>query len=189
MRLGSALSILLASLAVSVSALPLGSRSMNALEARAPGSLNEAEVMARAFADAVLDARELLDAHWLEARTQPGDEPPKYSYSVHDPINGAKPKYTAKDPNPPPKYSKKDPQKKWWKPKGSSKRAFEDVEELEARTQPGDEPPKYSPKYSAKDPHPPPKYSKKDPQNKWWKPKKSSKRAFEDVEELEARFA
>ena len=35
------------------------------------------------------------------------DDPPHYH--KNDPINGKKPKYTAKDPNPPPKYRQKDP--------------------------------------------------------------------------------
>ncbi|KZT73480.1 hypothetical protein DAEQUDRAFT_808163 [Daedalea quercina L-15889] len=70
MRLGSssALPILIASLALSVSALRLGSSSTHAIDARGPVSLDEAEVMARAFVDAELDARELMEAQWLEAR-------------------------------------------------------------------------------------------------------------------------
>ena len=35
------------------------------------------------------------------------DDPPHYH--KNDPINGKKPKYTVKDPNPPPKYRQKDP--------------------------------------------------------------------------------
>ncbi|TFY69294.1 hypothetical protein EVJ58_g496 [Rhodofomes roseus] len=78
--------------------------------------------------------RDLGDFDGLEAR----DDPPKYS--KHDPNNGKKPKYTAKDPAPIPKYRQKDPHKppqpKKPRSDGSSSwsaRDFVDIDGLEAR--------------------------------------------------------
>ncbi|KAH9924534.1 uncharacterized protein B0H18DRAFT_1011588 [Fomitopsis serialis] len=42
-------------------------------------------------------------------------DPPHYH--KNDPINGKKPKYSEKDPNPPPKYRQKDPHKPNREPK------------------------------------------------------------------------
>ncbi|TFY62037.1 hypothetical protein EVJ58_g4130 [Rhodofomes roseus] len=86
---------------------------------------------AREFDDE-LWAREDLEEMWarevadvLSARTDP---PP---YDRHDPIHGAKPKYSKIDPNPPPKYSKKDPLKPknhFFKPKPGPSRPRELVD-------------------------------------------------------------
>ena len=72
--------------------------------------------------------RSIDELEELEARTH--DELPPYS--PHDPINGEKPKYAKKDPNPPPRYHKKDPKNKkpWqvWKGKREVGEGMEDWE-------------------------------------------------------------
>ncbi|EPT03122.1 hypothetical protein FOMPIDRAFT_116321 [Fomitopsis schrenkii] len=110
----------------------------------------------------------IWDDDALEARADPPD------YSRHDPNNGKKPKYTAKDPAPIPKYRQKDPHKVHpeQQPKkkegGSGRRSVMWDDELEVRA----DPPDYSrhdpnngkkPKYTVKDPAPIPKYRQKDP--------------------------
>ncbi|KAI0733852.1 hypothetical protein C8Q72DRAFT_881038 [Fomitopsis betulina] len=55
-------------------------------------------------------AREDMEDLWareVEEVLARADEPPRYHRN--DPINGKKPPYTPKDPNPPPKYRQKDP--------------------------------------------------------------------------------
>ena len=103
------------------------------------------------------------------------DDPPHYH--KNDPINGKKPKYTAKDPNPPPKYRQKDPnvpnREKLERNGGSSRghgNGRRDLSDVYSRN--NEDPPHYhkndpingkKPKYTAKDPNPPPKYRQKDP--------------------------
>ena len=123
-----------------------------------------------------LEARDFDVEAALFARTG-GDNPPHYH--KNDPINGKKPKYSEKDPNPPPKYRQKDPHKpnaqKLERNGGPSRSHGNGRRDLEsaiyARTG-GDNPPHYhkndpingkKPKYSEKDPNPPPKYRQKDP--------------------------
>lgn len=81
-----------------------------------------------------LEAREPSSVHWWEARAPMPSDPPRYS--KHDPINGPKPSYSQKDPNPPPKYRQKDPHKPKQPAKGSKfwqtpPRSLEEAEFLE----------------------------------------------------------
>ncbi|KAH9924565.1 uncharacterized protein B0H18DRAFT_955455 [Fomitopsis serialis] len=165
MRFGAAISLLCAVAAVAPAAfaMPVASDATDGLEARAYDA-EVADLLARSDFDEAtsLLARAVTDV--LGAR----EDPPRYH--KNDPINGKKPAYSAKDPNPPPKSSG-----------GSSngpRRPRElaevddlwarDVEEVMAR----EDPPPYrkhdsingrKPAYSAKDPNPPPKYRQHNP--------------------------
>ncbi|TFY52677.1 hypothetical protein EVJ58_g9882 [Rhodofomes roseus] len=200
MRVDTTLSLLLASLVAipaSVLALPIGSQGADLQER---GFEYDAEVMARAVVNA-FEGREVTRV-WHEARAPMPSEPP--SYSKLDPINGAKPGYSQKDPHKP---KQKPKGSKFWQ---TPPRSLDELEELEAREpssvrwwearapMPSD-PPRYSkhdpingPKtgYSQKDPAPIPKYRQKDP-HKPPQPPKGSKfwqtppRSLNDVEMME----
>ncbi|KAH9838064.1 uncharacterized protein C8Q71DRAFT_755980, partial [Rhodofomes roseus] len=106
MRFGTAISLLCAVASVTplAFAAPVASDSTDSFEARG-FDVEVADLVARSDFDEATSLLARAVADVLSARTDP---PP---YDRHDPIHGAKPKYSKIDPNPPPKYSKKDPLK------------------------------------------------------------------------------